>query len=240
MSEISEYRGRRDIHLDADAVANRVIVESLSQEFPDYGIVSEELDHSRWPDNEHVWVIDPLDGTNNFAYGIAHCAISITLFCRDEVVLALIVDPLLNREFYATGDTFLPLRNDATPSLTRATVSLVTNYSDEGQDWGVQMGAYLGDYCKRTVSLWAPALDLALIAAGSLDAMICHNGHVLDVCGGVFLVTSAGGAVLDMDGNPLRLRRSSSGERVSFVAARTSRLGGELLERARSGGFGVG
>jgi myo-inositol-1(or 4)-monophosphatase len=223
--------------LKADLSAHRVIVESLSMEFPDYGIVSEEEGQQEWPKNEFIWVIDPLDGTNNFGYGIAHCAIAITLFRWDRIVMALVVDPLLNREFYATERVAMPSATVPDVPLHRATISLVTNYSDEGRQWGNRMSEFLGAHCKRTLSLWAPSLDLALIADGAVDAMVCHHGYLLDVCGGLFLVTSAGGVVLDLAGNPLRFGRSSHAEPVSFVAARTPRLGRELVARVHAGGF---
>jgi myo-inositol-1(or 4)-monophosphatase len=237
LRDVSQYRGHHDVQLKADVAAHGIIVESLSEAFPDYGIVSEEESRPTWPDREFIWVIDPLDGTNNFGYGIAHCAISITLFHWDRVVMALVVDPLLNREFYATECSSIPPISDPDVPLQRATISLVTNYSDEGREWGNKMSEFLGAHCKRTVSLWAPALDLALIADGKMDAMVCHRGYLLDVCGGLFLVASAGGIVLDLAGKPMQLRRSSHSGSVSFIAARTPELGKELVARVRSGGF---
>jgi myo-inositol-1(or 4)-monophosphatase len=235
---VSEYRGLHDVQLKADIVAHRIIAESLSEAFPDYGLISEEGDGQEWPDKEHTWVVDPLDGTNNFGYGIAHCAISITLFRRDSVVMALIVDPLLNREFYATEYAPMNPVPDTDVPLRRATVSLVTNYSEEGREWGGRVSDFLGAHCKRTVSLWAPALDLALVATGAMDAVVCHRGYLLDVCGGLFLVESAGGVVLGLDGNAATFRRSHYAGPVSFIAARTSRLGAELAVRLGRAGLG--
>lgn len=79
------------------------------------------------------------------------------------------------------------------------------------------------------VNLWAPALDLALVSSGSLDAMVCRDAAFLDVCGGMFLVREAGGQVLDLNGNPLQVRRSMHERPVSFVAAHSEALAHELL-----------
>jgi myo-inositol-1(or 4)-monophosphatase len=234
---VSEYRGRHDVQLKADILAHRIIAESLSAAFPDYGLLSEEGECHEWPDKEHTWVVDPLDGTNNFGYGIAHCAISITLFRRERVVMALIADPLLNREFYATEHAPMTRVPDTDVPLRRATVSLVTNYSDEGREWGSRVSDFLGAHCKRTVSLWAPALDLALVATGAMDAVVCHHGYLLDVCGGLFLVESAGGVVLDLAGKATTFRRPHDSGLVSFIAARSPELAAELAGRLAGAGF---
>lgn len=229
------YRGDHDVQLPADVEAQRRIVDTLTQEFPGHGVLAEEGPAGEWPDTEFVWVVDPLDGTNNFGYGIAHCAVAITLFHWKRPVLALVVDPLLQREFLATqavtaGEAVfhppVPLR--------RSTVSLVTNYSVAGRIWGDRMHEVLGGRCKRILSMWAPALDLALISVGQLDGMICHQGDLLDVGGGMLLVTAAGGHVLDLSGTPLAAHGSMYGRPLSFVAARSSELARELLELVKS------
>ncbi|MGI5207207.1 inositol monophosphatase family protein [Spirillospora sp. CA-108201] len=231
-----KYLGDHDVKLRADVEAQRRIVGALAGEFPGHGIIAEEGPAAEWPGAESVWVVDPLDGTNNFGYGIAHCAVAITLFHRGRPVLALVVDPLLGREFVAT-ETAPRAAAAARPPvpLRRATVSLVTNYSTAGRVWGERMHGTLGGRCKRLLSLWAPALDLALISAGQLDGMICHEGGLLDVGGGMLLVGAAGGHVLDLSGAPLTAHRSLHGGPVSFVAAGSAELARELLEAASPG-----
>ncbi|MBX6765766.1 MAG: inositol monophosphatase [Actinomadura rubrobrunea] len=227
------YLGDHDVQLNVDVEVQEYLVHSLTTAFPDYGILAEEGLRGGWPDTEFVWVIDPLDGTNNFGYGIAHCAIAIALFHLQRPVAALVVDPLLQREFVATEHT----RPDSAVAhapipLRRSTISLVTNYSTAGRLWGNRMNEVLGGRCKRLVSLWAPALDLALISAGQLDGMICHAGDMLDVGGGMLLVTASGGCVVDPSGAPMAAHGSMFGSPVSFVAARTRELADELLQYA--------
>jgi myo-inositol-1(or 4)-monophosphatase len=227
---IAAYKGPNDVLLAADLTAQDVIAGQLRGAYPGYGLISEEEIRGPWPERDSVWVVDPLDGSNNFGYGIAHCAVAITLFHWDSVVLALVFDPLLEREFFATEHRApTPLAGEGV-RLCEATVSLVTNYSPLGRDWLTQVNEALGSRCKRLVNLWAPALDLALVATGELDAMVCHDGDALDVCGGLFLVRSAGGCVLDLHGQPLGIGRSAFDEPISFVAARTEELAGETLD----------
>jgi myo-inositol-1(or 4)-monophosphatase len=227
---ITSYKGIHDVQLEADLLAQRIIVSKLTQESPECGIVAEEGSYKKWPDDELAWAVDPLDGSNNFAYGIAHCAIAISLFRGDSVVLALVWDPVTEREFFATDDQPMTRRVTGDIGLERATVSLVTNYSQDNHVWGSSFSDWLGARCKRVTTLWAPALDLALVADGSLDAMVCHEADLLDVCGGAYLVKSSGGSILSHDGRRIEIRRSMHGLPVSFVAARTTRLAQELIE----------
>jgi myo-inositol-1(or 4)-monophosphatase len=236
---VSQYKGQFDVQLNADIQAQRVIHDHLRASYPGYGFVAEEAPDLHWTDEELLWAVDPLDGTNNFGYGIAHCCISIGLFRGDSIVLALVVDPLLDREFSAVGGMGIAstpgvgIVRGSPDLLARATVSLVTDYSQRGRLWGNRITAGIGARCKRITSMWAPALDLALISTGALDAMVCHEGGLLDVCTGIFLVQAAGGCVLDLDGRPLEVSRASHGKPISFVAARSPILAKELCEAVR-------
>lgn len=225
---IMAYKGLYDVQLDADFVAQREIVTHLSSEYPNHGIVSEEGTQTRWSQHRYLWAVDPLDGSNNFGYGIAHCAVAISLFEGDSPALAVIFDPIVGREFTATQDQGLESCSLTPVALEHATVSLVTDYSPEGREQGQRLQKALSE-CKRVLSLWAPSLDLALVAQGAIDGMICHRASFLDVCGGMFLVRSAGGAVLDLEGEEMEVRRSLHRRPVSFVAARDETLARKLL-----------
>src|SRR5207244_8773184 len=126
---IAAYKGQNDVLLAADLTAQDVIAPQLRAAYPDYGLVSEEEVGDSWPAGGSVWVVDPLDGSDQFGYVIAHCAVAITLVHWDSVVLALVFDPLLEREFFATEDRALAPRSVAHVKLREATVSLVPNYS---------------------------------------------------------------------------------------------------------------
>ena len=227
---ITHYRGHNDVQLSADVTAQQSIMEALCSRFPPYGFVSEEDDSREWPREEYVWVVDPIDGSNNFGYGIGHFSISIALVRGSRVVLALVHEPVSGREFFATLDQpLVPAVLERVP-LARATVSVVTNYSRAGGQWVENATSALNRVCKRVVNLWAPSLDLALVASGSIDAVVCHEGGSLDVCGGLFLVTSSGGVVQDWKGHPLSTDPRNPAARISFVAARTQEVADRLLE----------
>jgi myo-inositol-1(or 4)-monophosphatase len=230
---IISYKGPHDVLLRGDLEAQDRIVDRLISEFPDHRVVAEEGMQDEWPVSEYTWVVDPLDGTNNFGYGIAHCAIAISLFRWDTAVLAVVFDPIVDRWFVAAED--LPLASGPPPhvGLEQATISLVSGYSAAARRCASDVGDHLAQHCKRVCSLWAPALDLALVATGRLDGMVCIGASFLDVCAGMFLVHSAGGTLLDMEGRAMVVQRSLHARPVTFVAARTRSLAGDLFDRVR-------
>ncbi|MGW1752073.1 inositol monophosphatase family protein [Streptomyces sp. NPDC002092] len=227
---VTSRKGFYDVQLRADLVAQRVIVQYLVQRFPDYAVVSEEGMQESWNDRRMTWVVDPLDGTNNFGFGIAHCAVAITLFDEGRPVLAVIHDPILGRQFSAVADSpRQPVVSALSPTMGDATVALVTDYSREGRITGRRIDQVLSQNCKRVTAMWAPALDLALVSTGALDAMVSRNAALLDVCAGLLLVQMAGGCILDTRGVPLRLDKSLHRSAVSFVAASSEKLASDLV-----------
>lgn len=230
--DITARKGRRDVQLAADLLAQEVIVKHLTATYPEYGIVAEEGDLTEWPGEQYVWAIDPLDGTNNFGYGIAHCAHAVTLFDGEEILLAVIHDPITGRTFRpAHGRPEAPAHPPA--RLRRATISLVTGYPEPARQWGQRFERWVDGRCKRVLNLWAPALDLALVSTGAIDAMVCKDAALLDVCGGMHLVQASGGAVLAFDGADLEVGRSLHRAPVSFVASRDPRVARELVRQVR-------
>jgi myo-inositol-1(or 4)-monophosphatase len=227
---ITTSRGLHDVQLHADLLAHDIISARLKSEYPGYGLVTEEDPGIPWPEADKMWVVDPLDGTNNFGYGIAHCAVALTLFSADRVVLAIIFDPILGREYYATEVAHSGFSVPATTPLGRATVSVVTDYSEDGRVRGQDVSSKIGSRSKRVVSLWSPAMDLALVASGGLDGMVCYRGSLLEVCGGLYVLQSAGGHVIGFDGEPLDIRRDMYQEPISFIAASTEVQAQEILD----------
>lgn len=236
--DITAYKGPSDVQLRADLIAQKAIISVLSGDFPDYGIVSEEGLDDYWPDTRFTWVIDPLDGTNNFGYGIAHCAIALSLFSDSQVVLSLIYDPILQREFSATGSIVPIDRELRKTDLSRATLSLVTGYSQSARDFGERLEGVLTRRCKRVLNLWAPALDLALVSTGAIDGLVCLEAKLLDVCAGLHLLDKSDACVLDLKGQPLTPSRELWAAPVSFVAATNPDLAADLLAAVDNGGQG--
>jgi myo-inositol-1(or 4)-monophosphatase len=229
LRHITSRKGPFDVQLRADNTSQRVIIEELSMESPLYPIVAEEGLENLWESDGRIWVVDPLDGTNNFGYGVAHCAIAISLFDGEDVTVAVVRDPLLGREFAGVAGEVHPAAPTEVVTLPDATVSLISNYTVTARSNIGSIEQRLGQRCKRVFRLWAPALDLALVANDVIDAVVCLNAKLLDVCAGAFLVKSSGGHILGMDGRPLNIARSMWRQPVSFIASRQLGLARDLV-----------
>lgn len=170
---------------DADRAAERSIVERLRRERPDDSIVSEEGSPHQGTGGVK-WVIDPLDGTVNFVYGIPHWSVSIGV--EGAVRLGVVHDPNRNETFTDASE----LRPSAKTELAEALVGTGFSYSA-----GVR--ARQSEILRRVLPnvrdirrAGSLALDLAWVACGRLDAFYEHDSHHWDVSAGLALIESAG------------------------------------------------
>jgi myo-inositol-1(or 4)-monophosphatase len=177
-----------DIVTDADRAAEELIVGRLRAERPDDSLLAEEGSlHTGTTGN--TWVIDPLDGTVNFIYGIPHWAVSIGL--EGGVRLGVIYDPSRGELF--TDDSVL------TPSsqtdLAQSLIATGFSYSAETR---ARQGAVVARVVPKVRDIrrgGSLALDLAWTACGRLDAMYEHDTHPWDLSAGTAMLEAAGGAV---------------------------------------------
>ncbi len=196
---------RVDITTSADSASQAAAVEVIRAAFPDHTIVGEE-GTVPGSDTSHVWYVDGLDGTSNFANGIPWYCVSVALRVDDEVVAAAVFDPVHNDVFAAgrgSGATLnaRPLRVSPEPTLGRAIVATQIQTSDEAR-----IGEFVGDMQRLMNAaggvrfMGAPALLLAHIAAGHLTAYCERAMPPWDISAGQLLVEEAGGRVTDRRG----------------------------------------
>jgi myo-inositol-1(or 4)-monophosphatase len=191
---------------DADRQAERVIRELLSSERPDDGLVGEE---GSLIEGEHGrrWIVDPLDGTVNFLYGLRAWGVSIALEDSDGLAVGVVFNPVSGECFAAErgeGATLdgRPIHVTECRSLDRAMVS--TGFSYEA-DRRAKQAAVLVELLPRIRDLrraGAAALDLAYVAAGRVDAFYERGLQRWDEAAGLLLVHEAGGVTADLDGEP--------------------------------------
>ncbi len=192
---------------DVDLEAQRRIIEQIQRTFPDHAIVAEELEQAIGPaDAEDQWVIDPIDGSNNFVRGIPHFAIAIAHRFRGRTEQAVVFDPVRNEMFTAVRGqgaflndtriranqrkqlpgslvlTALPFANRA---LTQASLQVLETLYSQVQD--VRMSG-------------CAALDLAWVAAGRVDWYFETGLRPWDMAAGALLVREAAGLVTDLSG----------------------------------------
>jgi myo-inositol-1(or 4)-monophosphatase len=191
---------------DADREAERAIRDILTDERPEDGILGEEGTHSP-ASNNRTWIVDPLDGTVNFLYGLRDWCVSIALEDTEGLAAGVVLNPVSGECFSARrGDGAAldgqPIRVTSCSTLDRAMVA--TGFSYEAPRRAEQ-AALLVELLPRIRDLrraGAAALDLAYVAAGRFDAFYERGLKRWDEAAGILLVREAGGVVRDLPGDP--------------------------------------
>lgn len=195
-----------DFVSEVDHASERAIIETLQEAYPDHGFIGEESGNDR-TDAEHVWIIDPLDGTTNFLHGFEQYSVSIALMSRGQLEQAVVYDPSRNNLFTATRGRGAFLNDKRIRVSNRAKLqSAMIGTGFPFRDFK-HLDTYLGmfkDMIKNTAGLRRPgsaALDLAYVAAGWFDGFWEIGLSKWDIAAGALLVQEAGGIVGDFEGN---------------------------------------
>jgi len=188
-----------DIKLEIDVQAQELITKLLLEEFPEHALYGEEGivgDQS----SEHQWVVDPLDGTVNYFYGIPHFCVSIALRFRGEIMVGVIYDPIreemwrgqkgeapkLNGEIFHVSD-----RAD----LAEAVISVGLSKTGITIEAGLPVLQRMIHRARKCRLLGSAALDMAYVACGRFDAYIEQGISLWDIAAGWLLIETAGGIV---------------------------------------------
>jgi myo-inositol-1(or 4)-monophosphatase len=197
-----------------DLAAERCIVERITAERPDDAFLAEEgTQAARTRPSEGVtWIVDPLDGTVNFLYGLPHWAVSIAAEVDGAVVAGVVHVPSVGETFTAvrgagawlhTREERLPLRLGSTgPSLGHALVATGFGYQRERRLRQAAVVAALLPQVRDIRRLGAAAIDLCHVAAGRVDGFYELGLQPWDLAAGALLVTEAGGRVEGLNGAP--------------------------------------
>ena len=196
-----------DFVTEIDQASEAAIIETLLTAYPDHGILAEESGRAHGnPRAEHVWIIDPLDGTTNFIHGFPVYCVSIALSVRGRVEQAVVYDPTRNDLFTATRGrgAFMNDRRIRVSKRTQLRECLIaTGFPYRpGDDFDAYL-RMMGDVMRQTAGLRRPgaaALDLAYVAAGFSDGFFETGLKPWDVAAGALLITEAGGLVGNLAG----------------------------------------
>jgi myo-inositol-1(or 4)-monophosphatase len=201
----------------ADLASEQYLIKSLGNLLPQAAFFAEESGKSG--SGDYCWVIDPLDGTTNFAHRLPYFCISVALTYQDKPIVGAIYQPLLEDFFYAQrggGATLngVQVRVREQHDLSRTVMAVGFPYAKNKQFMELVEGVQR--ILPETHALryfGAVALDLAYVAAGSLDGAFFEGLGWWDVAAGIVLIEEAGGIVTDFTG------RQVGPDYVSFVAA---------------------
>ena len=197
-------KGPHDFVTKTDKNVEKILIDELSKAKKNYSFLSEEIGEIRNNDKENIWIIDPIDGTNNFLHGIPHFAICIALQSKNEIVSGLIFDPIKDEMFFAEKNKGVYLNNQRLRVSSR-------NKLDDCLFSSNQEGLKFSSLNMRCSG--SSALDMAYVASGRLDGFFQNKLNIWDVAAGYLMVKEAGGIVNDVikfSNNNINIRASSS------------------------------
>jgi myo-inositol-1(or 4)-monophosphatase len=200
--EVLNKKALRDDLLDVDLQAEEIIISRLREDFPEYGILSEEVG-SENKDFPNRWIIDPLDGSCNFQHGNPTFAISISLILENRTTLGVVYLPLQDEMFSAIRGHGAFLNGEPIyVSITHSLNDSIIHVGDFAKDGNVHDNnkrlkdlAHLANNVGRVRMIGTAATDLAFVACGRAEALVIHNALPWDIEVGLLLVEEAGGKV---------------------------------------------
>jgi myo-inositol-1(or 4)-monophosphatase len=203
--KISNKEGINNLVTEADHASERVIFEVIKKDFPDHYLLSEEAGEIVM-DSTFKWIIDPIDGTVNFAHGIPICCVSIGVEQEGKMILGAVYNPFIN-EFYFAQSGYGATLNDKKIEVSDETEvirsCLVTGFPYTYLDHPNGPLEVFSRLIRSGVPvrrLGSAAMDLCWVAAGRFDGFYEHKLQAWDSAAGWLIVEEAGGKVTDFTG----------------------------------------
>jgi myo-inositol-1(or 4)-monophosphatase len=210
--QVSFKRNPTDLVTRADRMSEEIIVGLLRERFPDHGILAEE--GTLHQGGEYRWIIDPVDGTTNFAHGVPLFAVSIGLERLGRLIAGVILHPPMGELFYVDRGQGAFLRAHGTDealgvseiaTVDEAVVATGLPYDIRDTGTNVANIGRLVRVAREVRILGAAALHLAYVAAGRIEAFWEPALSPWDVAAGALMVEEAGGRISHMNGSPFRV-----------------------------------
>ena len=204
--KISNKEGINNLVTEADHAAEKAILNVIKEQFPGHYILSEEIGEII-KDSEYKWIVDPIDGTVNFAHGIPLNCVSIAVEKNGEVILASVFNPHINELFFAEKGKGATL-NDKTILVSEEQQviksCLVTGFPYTYPDTANDPLEVFARFVRKGIPvrrLGSAAIDLCWVACGRFDGFYEHNLEAWDSAAGYLIVEEAGGSVTDFKEN---------------------------------------
>jgi myo-inositol-1(or 4)-monophosphatase len=203
---ISSKDGLNDLVTEADHASEKAIIDVVQKKYPDHFILCEETGEIK-TDSEYKWIIDPIDGTINFAKGIPICCVSIGVEKAGAIILGAVYNPFMNELFVAEKGMGATLNDKAIKVSKKdnvATSCLVTGFPYtylDSSNGPLQIFEKLIRKAVPVRRLGSAAIDLCWVAAGRFDGFYEHKLQAWDSAAGFLMVEEAGGTVTDFNGN---------------------------------------
>lgn len=194
--------GVNDLVTEADHASDKAIIEVIKNAFPDHFILSEETGNLN-TDSEYKWIIDPIDGTINFAQSIPICCVSIGLEKAGSIIAGVVYNPFMNEFFFAEKGKGAFLNDEKINVSGRTALlnaCLVTGFPYSYVDSENGPLECFSRFIRKGVPLrrlGSAAIDLCWVAAGRFDGFYEHKLNAWDSSAGFLMVEEAGGKVTD-------------------------------------------
>ncbi len=205
-----DYKGAIDLVTEMDHRSEEFIVSELEKKFPSHTILAEEDTHKK-KESPFTWIVDPLDGTTNYAHGFGFFAVSIALHKKDEGVIAGVVNAPYLRETYSavkSGGSYLNGKKIEVSSASTLNESMLAT----GFPYDIRESGDNIDYFKRFLLKsravrrpGAAAIDLCLVASGVFDGFWELKLSPWDMAAGSLIVSEAGGEISGFKGRKFNL-----------------------------------
>ncbi|MGY8985407.1 MAG: inositol monophosphatase family protein [Sphingomonadales bacterium] len=204
-------KGPADFVSTADKKAAGILFEQLSLARPEYGFIMEERGLIKGKRADMVWVVDPLDGTENFLHGIPHFAISIALLEKGRITAAVVYNPIQDEMYWAEDGKGAWMNDRRLRVSARSSLGdclLATGIPWKGRPGQEEFEEELKSLSPNVAGIrcfGSAALDLAYVAAGRYDGFWKDNLKSWNIAAGILLVKEAGGYVTQTNGesNPI-------------------------------------
>jgi myo-inositol-1(or 4)-monophosphatase len=204
---VTNKDGINNLVTEVDTKSEAAILEIIKKEFPDHYIVSEEVGELSSA-SDFKWVIDPIDGTVNFAHGIPICCVSIALLHHNKPIIGAVYNPMMNEFFFAEKGEGAFLNNKRIKVSEKKDFNkacLVTGFPYAWPNNAEHPIKVFERFVLKGLPvrrLGSAAIDLCWVARGRFDGFWEYNLSSWDVAAGYLIVDEAGGTVTDFEGNP--------------------------------------
>jgi len=224
-------KGPADLVTQADLAAEAAVRNIVLSAFSDHCLLGEE-NGQVGEGKDYRWIVDPLDGTTNYAHGVPHYCVSLALERRGELLVGAVFDPLLNECFTAALGQGArlngrPIRPSSITELSEAlaAVGFPPNVQPESPD--LRLFLAMLPCCQAIRRTGSSALNMCYLAAGRFDLYWSYSTHIWDIAAAALILRESGGCITAPDGGPFRL------EQAHFLAAANPLLHAQLVAKAK-------
>lgn len=205
-------KGPSNLVTEADLASEKIIIETIKEHFPNHSFLGEETEKASYL-ADNLWVIDPIDGTTNFAHGVPHCGISIAYYEKGTPVCGVVLNPFTSEMFSAgkgLGAFLNDIKINVTPTDELVNSLIVTGFNYELTPQVVHglkaVELLIKEKCHGIRRLGAASLDMCFVACGRFDGYYELRLAPWDFGAGIIIVEEAGGKVTNLEGSRLSLQ----------------------------------